>query len=536
MPLRSAGGAQAEPGQHGQRRAGARRSDSRSPSLARMLATWVSTVRSVSHSRRAMPALVRPSAISASTSRSRGGQQGERVVRAASGPSKVRDHLRVERRAAGGDPAQRVEEVVDVEDAVLEQVAEVAAGRPARRSAGSRRAGRAARCRARGQRSRSSRAARAPSSVRSGGMRTSTMARSGRARPRPPRPASARRRRWRRPRGRRPRAAGPAPRGRGRSPRRSRCAWQRRLDCRAAAPRAGDRSEPPSAATRSASPEPAPQRCAPPRPSSLIADDRRGRSGARPTQSTIRVASACLTALVSASLTTKYAVVATSSGSAPASDVQLDRRPARARDERGEGGAEPVVEAAGPQAVRDLAQLGDRGAELGDAWSSSPSSVDGAVVEVPLRQPQRHAQRDQPLLGAVVQVALEPAPLLVADLDQPGPARLDLAQRAGSSSREPDHLDDRGRPVGDLPQQLRRRLGAPAAITPTAVPPSCDRRRRRSAPVRGARGVDSRPRRAAGSPTRSSGSRSAGRRTCPRAPPGVAGHRSTSVRSASIAA
>ena len=34
-------------------------------------------------------------------------------------------------------------------------------------------------------------------------------------------------------------------------------------------------------------------------------------------------------------------------------------------------------------------------------------------------QPQAHRQRDQPLLGAVVEVALDPAPLRVAGLDDP---------------------------------------------------------------------------------------------------------------------
>ena len=42
--------------------------------------------------------------------------------------------------------------------------------------------------------------------------------------------------------------------------------------------------------------------------------------------------------------------------------------------------------------------------------------------------PQRQAQRDQPLLGAVVQVALEPAPLGVAGLDDPRPGGPDLLQ------------------------------------------------------------------------------------------------------------
>ena len=64
--------------------------------LARMLMTCVSTVRRVSQSRRAIPRLVRPSAMSASTG--------------------------VERRAAVCDAAEGVEEVVDVEDAVLPEL------------------------------------------------------------------------------------------------------------------------------------------------------------------------------------------------------------------------------------------------------------------------------------------------------------------------------------------------------------------------------------------------------------------------------
>src|ERR1051325_8226186 len=73
------------------------------PSFIRIARTCVSTVFSVSHSRLAMPELVRPSAISGRTSCSREG-----------GP-------------AVGDAARRIEEVVDVEHAVLEQVAEAAA-------------------------------------------------------------------------------------------------------------------------------------------------------------------------------------------------------------------------------------------------------------------------------------------------------------------------------------------------------------------------------------------------------------------------
>ena len=65
----------------------------------------------------------RPSAIASSTSRSRGVEVGERIV-AATAPDELRDDGRVERRAALGDAAHGRAELVDVRDAVLEQVAD----------------------------------------------------------------------------------------------------------------------------------------------------------------------------------------------------------------------------------------------------------------------------------------------------------------------------------------------------------------------------------------------------------------------------
>ena len=144
--------------------------------------------------------------------RARAGSAGERVVPAAP-HHQLRHHLRVEDRAAGGDRPQPVEELVDVDDPVLEQVADPA---PARRRAGRRRrtpprtgTGSAPACP--GSRRRASTAARRPSSVKVGGIRTSTTDDVGpvlgdgldqrrRRRP-PPRP----------PRSRTPPAAGPGP-------------------------------------------------------------------------------------------------------------------------------------------------------------------------------------------------------------------------------------------------------------------------------------------------------------------------------------
>src|SRR3954453_15123200 len=97
------------------------------PSFMRIERTCVSTVFSVSHSRVAMPAFVRPSAMSERTSRSR----GDSSASGSTGPlrrEQAAHDLRVQRRAALADAARGVEEVVDVEHAVLQQVAEPAPG------------------------------------------------------------------------------------------------------------------------------------------------------------------------------------------------------------------------------------------------------------------------------------------------------------------------------------------------------------------------------------------------------------------------
>ena len=87
----------------------------------------VSTVFSVSHRRLAMPALVRPSAISESTSRSRGVSSSSALRRVGAATS-VATTCGSSAEPPGGDPPRRVEEVVNVEHAVLEQIAEAAAG------------------------------------------------------------------------------------------------------------------------------------------------------------------------------------------------------------------------------------------------------------------------------------------------------------------------------------------------------------------------------------------------------------------------
>ena len=84
-------------------------------------------------SRAAIAAFERPSAISAEHLALARAQVVERVA-AAGAREELADDLGVDRRAAGGDPVDRLEELARLGDAVLEQVADAAAS-PASSSA-----------------------------------------------------------------------------------------------------------------------------------------------------------------------------------------------------------------------------------------------------------------------------------------------------------------------------------------------------------------------------------------------------------------
>ena len=88
-----------------------------------MLVTCFSTARGEMKSRCPIAWFDRPSAISSSTSRSRGESRCDRIV-APVAADELGDDERVERRAALGDPPDGGRELVDVGDAVLEQVPE----------------------------------------------------------------------------------------------------------------------------------------------------------------------------------------------------------------------------------------------------------------------------------------------------------------------------------------------------------------------------------------------------------------------------
>ena len=415
-------------------RAGGRRSLTGSPSFMRIVRTCVSTVFSVSHSRRAMPALVRPSAISDSTSRSRGGELVERARRLRRADQRRHD-LRVERGAALADAARGVEEVVDVEHAVLQQVAEAAArgdelddvarldvlgedehggargasgGSPPPRACPRRRSRAACGRRRRRARARARRRARA---------------------------ASRRRRRGRRPRGRRPRAARRAPRAAARCPRRSRRARQLHGDPRARAGRALERERAALGGDAVGHPrEPAARRrrgAADP----VVGDDEPQDAVARASVCTVtrdgervldRVGERLAGDEVRDRLDLRRRAVAASPRARPAP-------PRRARGPRAPRSG-PRRAAAGARPRRSSAGRAIVAATSSTAASSAGREDPRLAGQRALQPPQHDAERHEPLLRAVVQVALEPAALLVAGLRDPRRART-RPRRAAAAAR-----------------------------------------------------------------------------------------------------
>lgn len=113
-------------------------------------------------------------------------------------------------------------------------------------------------------------------------------------------------------------------------------------------------------------------------------------------------------------------------------------------------GRQPVVQAAGAQPVGDLAQLADGGADLGDRLVEDLVEVERAVTKVTLGEPQRHAERHQPLLGAVVEVELEATPFLIPCAHESTAAGLDLLEGLADLEAKPAHLHEQRSSLGDV--------------------------------------------------------------------------------------
>ncbi len=323
--------------------------------------------------------------------------------------------------------------------------------------------------------------------------------------------ARPRRRPGRRPRTLRPRASRRAPRAGAPSPRRSRRARDLRSNPRAVA---GGLS-----IVTGGRPglDPVDQPAQPAAPADLRTAARRR---PRPRRRACRcrrlavdrlapAASACLTMFVSASQATKYAVASTSAAAAG------PRRSRRARPGVCARFVSDSSAAASPSSVRIAGWT---------PWASSRSSSHGALqlddggVQRDARPRGRRArasrccsarsskrQRDQPLLRAVVEIALDPAPLLVARSDDARPrllylhelARVSACRRAFSSAksrRRAGRLDEprllsQGRIVDDGGERLSLVLEAASPRASSRQPEEYadSRRSRRTCPARAAR-------------------------------------------------
>ena len=184
-------------------------------------------------------------------------------------------------------------------------------------------------------------------------------------------------------------------------------------------------------------------------------------------------------------------------------------------------------------AAGQVAQLAQRLLGAGAGLGEQLAGPLGIVGELLLGHAQAHAQRHQPSLGAVVEVALDPAKLAVLDVDGTGPARLQRLDPLGHLSAvrrrrartaidcapttmaQPDQRPDRpevamagDRPDGDREQPTARRPRRPCqparGCRRSAGPvPGARRAPRTSRGSRARRPAAARPRSARSSPARS---------------------------------
>src|SRR5262249_57254824 len=83
----------------------------------------------------------------------------------------------------------------------------------------------------------------------------------------------------------------------------------------------------------------------------------------------------------------------------------------------------------GMEAARELAQLLERQVELARGAGENRLHRIRILLELRACESERQRQRHEPLLRAVVEVSLEPAPLLVSRLDEARAGRLQILTR-----------------------------------------------------------------------------------------------------------
>ena len=111
---------------------------------------------------------------------------------------------------------------------------------------------------------------------------------------------------------------------------------------------------------------------------------------------------------------------------------RLDRRRQALRDAQVESQRHPLVSASSRRDAtsrrRSATPDGSRARASRSSSSAARISSRASVAVGPFGSAERDGERDQPLLRAVVQVALEPPPLGVADLDDPRARRGQLGE------------------------------------------------------------------------------------------------------------
>ena len=99
------------------------------------------------------------------------------------------------------------------------------------------------------------------------------------------------------------------------------------------------------------------------------------------------------------------------------------------------------------QPAGQLAQLLEAGVELtGRVLQQLAPPGRIGLVEPGLGDAEEQRRRDEPLLGAVVEVALEAPTLLVAGADDAGARRLEVLTCLGARDCERDEVAERGQP------------------------------------------------------------------------------------------
>ena len=150
---------------------------------------------------------------------------------------------------------------------------------------------------------------------------------------------------------------------------------------------------------------------------------------------------ACLTAFVMLSATTKYAPASTASGEALVRRPDDPDRQRRAVGERSERRRQPALgEDRRMQAAGELAQLLHRHVELPPRAGDELLGPVGVGAELVLEHAELDRERDETLLRAVVEVALEAAALVQSGLEDAKPRRVELLAPLGALEAERDEL------------------------------------------------------------------------------------------------